>query len=408
MAGAADQSKARVFSVSLGGRSGGGATYAPSGYARQYLGDMAKLQFDEAQSKIQRDAERATAEEARLARQERLDAMAQQRLDLEAKRQQDYQDRELARQNRLQEKQDRYDQRMDDLDKITGFIDSIPASHRDAPKILDDLRSSKEFNFHELMAHRDTRQALGEAIKSKVQEHKDIISGIQTEGKKYGLDSIDIQSLPVDENGRIDFATTYKKILPEMGASFAAQKKAAAEQEAQQKQAQGFELVSMRDAATGEVTQQWKKKDPLLEMQQAQKRNAFIQQQAKALKEEIKERYKISEGIESPSRLLDEKGQKVTDPSKAVVAVWLDPKTKKEIARMPEEERAAYVNQFNVLNQERKKIGSLFTTQKPAPRNQQEQESAQLDATTAALILEEAGGDAEKARDIAKQRGYIF
>jgi hypothetical protein len=227
--GGTPSGKSFIFDVPSQARGGGYATYAPSGYAAAYAQGKGIMEMIDWQDKKRREAieeqyaqsrEQRAMESERLA-QERADR-EQARLELQSRRQEAYEARKQAR-------EDQYANRMDDLDKIVGAINEIDPIHKDATKMLNDVRSSQEF--HRLMANRDTRQSLNDAWKAKTGEIKDIIGGIQHEAQtKYGVEA-DMAKFPVDEYGNWDFQKGYNEHLPSIA------------QEMQQKAQQTYEMA---------------------------------------------------------------------------------------------------------------------------------------------------------------------
>lgn len=205
MAGSADQSRARVFSVSLGGRSGGGATYAPSGYARQYLDDMAKLQFDEAQSKMRREEERAAAEEARLARQERLDAFRLEQEQRIQKHQEFMESIELEKQMLAMKNAEREQAQELQAYKTLDMIADLPVHSPNFQSALKQLRSNQ---YAAQVLTGKYRAAVDNAIKEKTKEFTDYIKPIMDDAKNVGFTG-GIESLPVNKDGEFDREKIY-------------------------------------------------------------------------------------------------------------------------------------------------------------------------------------------------------
>jgi hypothetical protein len=192
---------------------GRGGNYNLSPYASSYSTGKGIMEMIDWQDRKRREDTQDQLIQARELRSEESEKRQEERLNLQAERDQHRSMLEDARAQRMQGRQDLYDKRMDDLDKLSGIIDQVDSTHKDATKQLMDVRNTPEF--HRLLANRDTRQALNEIWKSKTGEVKDIRDGIQSEASKYGID-VDFENLPTDKSGVYDFKTIYGEVIPSM------------------------------------------------------------------------------------------------------------------------------------------------------------------------------------------------
>jgi hypothetical protein len=139
----------------------------------------------------------------------------------EEKRQAFYEDLRNRAETRAQERADRYaarqdykEQLQDQADQLISRIDMIDPMHKNAKGALEDIRTSQ--NFGRLLASRDTRQAVLEALKNKAKEHEDIVGSFMQEGEsKYGFKP-SMDQIAVGEDGTFDTAKFYSETLPSL------------------------------------------------------------------------------------------------------------------------------------------------------------------------------------------------
>lgn len=236
---------------------GRGGNYNLSPYASSYSTGKGIMEMIDWQDRKRREDTQDQLIQARELRSEESEKRQEERLNLQAERDQHRSMLEDARAQRMQGRQDLYEKRMDDLDKLSGIIDQVDSTHKDATKQLMDVRNTPEF--HRLLANRDTRQALNEIWKSKTGEVKDIRDGIQSEASKYGID-VDFENLPTDKSGVYDFKTIYGEMIPSM----AKQRQIRIAQEMQASQiaanAAGYNIVPVT-TPEGKVTTRLVKKE---------------------------------------------------------------------------------------------------------------------------------------------------
>jgi hypothetical protein len=229
---------------------GRGGNYNLSPYASSYATGKGIMEMIDWQDKKRREELEEQLSLSKEKRAEDYEKIAQQR-------EQEKYVLDMQKANRMQSRQDLYEKRMDDLDKLAGIIDQVDSTHKDATKQLMDVRNTPEF--HRLLANRDTRQALNEVWKSKTGEVKDIRDGIQSEASKYGVD-VDFENLPIDKNGVYDFKSIYGDVIPSMAKQ--RQMRIAQEMQASQMAASaaGYNIVPVT-TPEGKVTTRLVKKD---------------------------------------------------------------------------------------------------------------------------------------------------